>query len=161
MWCFMYVEYSGWTSERGSFHCKIFVDENKLDYELHYKSGKTAKQSSPFQHVTADWNHDGDVYTQFGAWFDHIGENGKFQGGEFWTPVEMVGALADAMDRSSRNYGDHVIAIPGIEIPPPDRRSTLDDQIIRSERRSEAQEIERNRKMNALGIRPPNEPWAR
>ena len=157
----MQVEYSGWTQEHGSFHCDIFIDESRIDYELHYKSGVVARQKTPFEVVTADWNHDGDIYPQFGAWFESVLGSQITSGGSFWTPEDMVRAVADANDPNTRQYGDHVIASPGIEIPAPEKRASLEDKILRSERRSEAQEIERNRRMNALGIRPPDEPWAR
>ena len=157
----MYVEHSGWNKQHGAFRYHIFMDETRTDYEIHYQSGRVDKQSSPFQEQFADWNHDDDWYSQFGAWFEHRDEDGNFKGGEFWTPEQLVRELLNTMEGSAPSYGDRIVAVPGIEIPPPEKRPALQDQIFSSERRREAQEIERNRKMNALGIRPSNEPWAR
>ena len=153
----MHVNYSGWNETHGSFSCKIYINERKEDYELHFSDGSIAKQRSPFQVVTADWNHDGDVYSQYGAWFSE--RKGGYA--EFWTPEQMVSELVDAMDPNSKRSGKHVVSIPGVTIPLPDRRPSLDDQILKSENRAMHQDIERNRKMNVLGIRPPREPWAR
>lgn len=152
----MYVNYSGWHKDRGSFSCNIFINEQKTDYEIHYSNGKILRQSTPFDHFTGDWNHDNDVYTQYGAWFQDEGGYGQF-----WTPEDMVRAVADTVDPDFRPYGNHVVEIPGVTVPLPDRRPTLDDQIRLSEIRAFYQEAEKNRKMKALGIRPPGEPWAR
>jgi len=157
----MDVSYCGWTLEHGAFSCNVFIDENKTDYELHYRSGKIAYQKGPFQTVTADWNHDDDCYSLFGAWFETQNEDGSFSSGQFWTPTDMVRALVDNADPEQRSYGDVVVSIPGIEIPSPQNRKSLDHQIQQSETRALHQEIERNQKMSALGIRPSNEPWAR
>ena len=153
----MYVNYSGWSEKHGSFSCDIFIDENRQDSELTFGDGRIAKQKGPFEAVTADWNHDGDVYTQFGAWFTVPGENHS----DFWSVVDLVRAAADAQAMTRRPYGNEIVSVKGVEIPPPDRRSSLHDTIQRSELRAMHQEIERNRKMDMLGIRPPNEPWAR
>lgn len=157
----MYVEYSGWTEKDGFFRYDIFVNEKKMDYELHYASGKVAKQNSPFTEETGDWNHDGDYYTLFGAWFRHEDEHGNFLGGEFWSVEQMVRAVIDAKDPDNRFYGDHIVDIPGIEIPSSKNTQTLDDHLRHTEQRAAAQEAERNRKMDMLGIRPPNESWPR
>lgn len=163
----MIVEYSGWTASHGTFHCNVFVDENKKDYELHLKNGEVMKQSTEFHFSTHDWNNDGDIYTQFGAFFVHTDEQGGHNGGVFWTPEDMVFAIVEAYEKEKdgRRIFDHeVVKIPGLEIPPLDKRPTLEDHIRdleRGERRKEAQEIERNRKMHQLGIRGPDEPWAK
>lgn len=150
----MYVNHSGWNAEFGSFSYDIFVDEKREDYEIHYKNGTVDKQNGPFEAVTADWNNDGDVYTQFGAWFRD--ENGR---GSFWTPEQMVQALVDSMEGS---YGcSNVSHIPGITLPERDKRPSLSETIEQSERRAAAQESESNRKMDMLGIRPSGEPWAK
>lgn len=153
----MHVNYSGWNETHGSFFCKIYINEHKEDYELHYSDGSISQQRSPFHVETADWNHDGDSYSQYGAWFSE--RKGGYA--EFWTPEQMVSELVDAMDPDRRRYGKHVVSIPGVTISLPDRRPTLDDQIRKSENRAMHQDIERNRKMKALGIRPSGEPWAR
>lgn len=159
----MNVEYSGWTEKHGHFFCNIFIDEKKTDYEIEFGDGHKARQSSLFTQVEADWNHDGDVYTQYGAWFDHVDEAGRFKGGEFWTPEQMIRAVADALEKE-RFFAHEVVRIPGIQIPLPEQRPSLDqhlENVLRAERRKDAQSIEKNRKMHQLGIRPPDEPWAR
>ena len=77
----MNVIYSGWTEKHGSFHCNVFVDEKKTDYEIHFSNGRVMKQNSAFDVEVHDWNNDGDVYGQFGAWFQEVDENGRFCGG--------------------------------------------------------------------------------
>ena len=158
---FMYVTHSGWNEKYGAFHYDVYIDENKTDYELHYKNGMIAKQSTPFHEETRDWNCDQDVYPLFGAWFRCYEKDGSPAGGNFWTPEDLVRAALDCQDPENIRYGNRVIAVPGIELPPPHKRPNLADRIRRNERQIEAQTIERNRKMNTLGIRPPNEPWAR
>ena len=157
----MYVTHSGWNIEHGAFHYDVFLDEHKTDYELHYKNGMIAKQSSPFHEETRDWNHDQDVYTQFGAWFTCFDKDGSRAGSDFWTPAEIVRAAIDCQDPDNIRYGNQIIAVPGISLPQPYHRPKLDDRIRRNEQRSIAQDAERNRKMKMLGIRPPNEPWAK
>ena len=152
----MNVNYSGWNEKSGHFSCNIFVNEYKTDYEIHFSNGSIHHQSSPFGFVRADWNHDGDVYTQYGAWFEN--EKGM---GEFWTPEEMVRSVADATDPDFTSHGPYVVNIPGITVPLPDRLPSLDETIRKSEIRAFNQDAERNRKMKILGIRPPGEPWAR
>ena len=153
----MNVNHSGWNEKCGHFSYNVYIDENKDDYELHYSDGSVKKQCTPFQYVTEDWNHDGDVYSMFGAWFT----DSKDGRNEFVTPVDMVSDLIDAKDPDARHYGRFLVDIPGVTVPTPGERPRLDDQIRRSENRAMHQDAERNRKMNALGIRPPGEPWAR
>ena len=158
----MRVEHKGWTQEHGSFRYFIEIDENKTDYELHLKNGCIAKQDGPFHEATHDWNCDGDVYTQFGAVFQYYDKNGKTDGRCFWTPENLVRALIDAKEKpDSYLSGNDIVAIPGIEVPSRDKRPNLQDTLRASERRRMMQDIERNRKMAALGIRHPGEPWAR
>lgn len=157
----MYVEYSGWKKGFGQFCSEIYLDENKTDYEILYKSGMLAKQTSSFREVTHDWNNDGDIYTQFGAWFDYFDKDGRRIGAEFLTPETMIRGLIDGKEQPEYRKDDCIIDISGVEIPKLKRRETLDEQILKSERRYEMAEIERYRKMAALGIRHPNEPWAR
>ena len=157
----MLVTHSGWNEQYGAFSYDIYINEHKTDYELHYKNGTIAVQRTPFQEETRDWNHDGDVYTQFGAWFCFPEPNGHYSGSTFWTPEDLVRAAIDCLDPKNIQYGNQVISVPGIDLPHPRNRPKLDDRIRRDEQRSAAQDAERNRKMNALGIRPPNEPWAR
>lgn len=153
----MYVNHSGWNIDRGSFSYDVFVDEHRKDYVLHFSNGSKQYQRSPFGEVTADWNHDGQVYSQFGAWFSESPNSN----GEFWTPEQMVRELIDSLDPDCRQSGAHIVSIPGIEVPTPDKRPSLSDKIRQSENRAMHQDIERNRKMTALGIRAPGEPWAR
>ena len=157
----MHVDYSGWNSESGSFSCKVHVDESRRDHAVHFANGSIARQSSEFQHVTNDWNHDGDVYSQYGAWFEFRNSEGGFAGGEFFTPVDLVQFAADAMDPKASCIGPRPIKVEGIEIPLKRRHPNLSDRIAQTEARAMHQEAERNRKMNALGIRPSNEPWAK
>ena len=149
----MYVNHSGWNEKHGAFYYDIYINEHKTDYEIHYQNGMIAKQSTPFHVETRDWNHDGDVYPLFGAWFQCCGH--------FWTPESMVAVLIEAMDNTRTRYGNEVVSIPGITLPEPGKRPNLNDHIRRTESKSMAQDAERNRKMKALGIRQPGEPWAR
>lgn len=157
----MKVEYSGLKKGFGEFRNEIFLDENKTDYEIFFKSGMIAKQSSSFKEVTHDWNNDGDIYTKFGAWFDYFDKKGEKLGAEFLTPETMIRGLIDGKEMPDYRKEDHIIAISGIEIPKLKRKESLDERIYQSEKRREIMEIEKNRKMQALGIRHPNEPWAR
>lgn len=151
----MYVNHSGWSQEYGPFNYNIFVDEKKTDYEIVYVDGKVCKQASPFEYLTADWNCDGDVYTQFGAYFD-----GRYAGRNFWTVEELVSACIEAIDKELLR-GSDVKEVTGIVIPPREKRQSLEESIRMSEQRAAHQEAERNRKMDMLGIRRPGEPWAR
>lgn len=151
----MYVNHSGWSQEYGSFNYNIFVDDKKTDYEIVYADGKTCKQASPFDYVTADWNCDNDVYTQFGAYFE-----GRYAGRNFWTVEELVSVCIEAVDKEHL-CGSDVKEVKGIVIPSKDKRPSLDESIRQSEQRLANQEAERNRKMDMLGIRRPGEPWAR
>ena len=145
----MKVNYSGWKKDFGSFDVDVFLDETKTNYEIQFKNGEVWKQRDGFESVTADWNNDGDIYSRFGAWFEVFNKAGQSLGREFFTAVEMVRVVVDGK-----------AVVKGLTVPEL-KKKTLEDRIIQSERRSEAQEIERNRKMAALGIRHPGEPWAR
>lgn len=157
----MYVNHSGWNEKDGFFNYNIFVDENKKDYEIHYKSGVILRQNGPFEVHTQDWNHDGDVYSLFGAYFDRYEPDGKCNSAGFWTPEQMVSELIEGLEESSSSYYDKVVEIPGIELPGVGKRPSLESQIRESERHKMAQDIERNRKMDALGIRHPGDPWVK
>lgn len=104
----MNIRYSGYRENYGTFDVLIPVDETRQDYEVQMKNGQIGRQVTPFQEATYDWNHDGDVYTLFGAWFDWNGSR------DFITPVDMVSMVVD---------GDAKIS--GIEIP----LASLDSQI--------------------------------
>lgn len=104
----MNIRYSGYRENYGTFDVLIPVDETRQDYEIHMKNGQTGRQITPFQKATYDWNHDGEIYTLFGAWFDWNGSR------DFITPVDMVSMVIDGDAR-----------IPGIEIP----LASLDSQI--------------------------------
>ncbi len=158
----MLVNHSGRNERYGPFSYNVFVDEKRTDYEVRFASGKTLKQRTPFENFTYDWNNDGDVYEQFGAFFDLYDQKGEFvQRWGFWTPEDMVFALIEGMDEYKRQREDVVVSITGIQLPSPDKRPGIDAQIRQSEQRAMAQEVERNRKMAALGIRGPGEPWAK
>ena len=132
----MQVDYSGWSKDRGFFHDKIFVDENKLDYIIQYNDGTTLKQTSGFEFQTEDWNHDGDIYTQYGAWFNEIKSDGKLGHGEFWTPEAMVRAVIDAAEPDRPKYGNQVKSISGIVLPVKEKHRSLDEQIQLSNQRT-------------------------
>lgn len=145
----MKVNYSGWKKGFGSFDVNVFVDDAKTDYEICFKNGEVWKQREGFEKLTADWNHDGEVYSRFGAWFEVFNKVGQSLGREFFSQVEMVRAVVD---------NDAVIT--GLNVPVLQKK-TLEERIVNSEKRALAQEVERNRKMSALGIRNPGEPWAK
>ena len=87
----MIIEHSGWSQERGWFCDKYFFDETKSDHEIHWKNGNVCKQTSPFDDVTADWNDDDDVYSEFGANFE-----GKWGFGRDWyTPQGLLSLVLD------------------------------------------------------------------
>lgn len=153
----MYVDYSGWSEEKGFFAHKIFIDEKRQDYEIEYGNGTVAYQKTPFHEVTGDWNNDGDVYTLFGAFFEIPGENR----GIFFSPEDMVSAMVEALDRTRKPYGNEVVKVKDVEIPRAAHKVSLDEQIRQHEQRAANQEADRNRKMDAFGIRRPDEPWAR
>ena len=158
----MFVNHSGWSEKSGSFNYNIPFNEKRTDYEVCYESGQTLRQCSPFQYVTADWNCDGDVYTEFGANFVRYEPEGVARAGtEFWTPTELVAELIDGLYGDDFPRRDRIISISGVDVPPTHKRPSLRDQVAQIERQQMAQDIERNKKMNALGIREPGEPWAR
>ena len=152
----MYVNHSGWNIKQGAFSYDIFFDETKTDFEVIYGDGFVSKQITPFEEVTGDWNHDGDVYTQFGAWFE-----GQYGGNTFLTPEDLVMSVLEARDRERKPYGNEIVSVKGVDIPLPEQRPNFDTVLRDSERRAANQEADRNRRMGELGIRPPNEPWAR
>lgn len=153
----MYVNHSGWSAETGAFSYDIYIDENKKDYEIRYKDGSVDRQITPFEAVTNDWNNDGDVYTMFGAYFEHDSTGWR----QFMTPENMVMLLLNSRFDPRSVCGPLVTEIPGIEIPDRDKRPKLEQTIQDSERRVLNRDAECNRKMDALGIRPSDEPWAR
>lgn len=79
------INVSGWKKGYGPYELNLPFDDRRTDYEIHFKNGSLYRQLSAFETVTQDWNHDGDVYSQYGAWF----RNEKMRG-EFFTPVEML-----------------------------------------------------------------------
>ena len=157
----MIVDYSGWNKDTGHFCHKIYIDESKKDYAVYFENGSVARQTGEFHHHTADWNHDDDVYTQYGAWFEFRAADGSRNGGEFFTPEDLVRFAVDALDPDSSRFGPRVTKVDGVEIPVQPRHPSLDQRLAQIEARAMHQDMERNRKMAALGIRPPNEPWAR
>ena len=157
----MQVEYSGWTKDHGPFFCLINVDEQRKDYAVYFENGTVAKQTGEFETVTGDWNHDGDVYSQFGAWFHYYNADGTRNGGAFFTPVDLVQFAIDALDAGTSCMGPRPVKVEGIHVPLPHLRPRLDDRLVQSERAAFHQDAERNRKMDMLGIRRPDEPWAR
>ena len=86
----MQLEHSGWSSERGWFQDKYNIDTTRTDHEIHWKNGQVCKQESPFQSMTADFNNDGDVYTEFGCWFESV-----YAGREWWTPQNLLSLVLE------------------------------------------------------------------
>lgn len=158
----MKIAYSGWSEKYGSYKYNIPFDESRKDFEICFQSGQVLRQCSEFQHVTADWNCDGDVYTQFGANFKRFNSDGSARSGrEFWTPGDLVAELIDGLYGDDWPKRDRVVSISGITVHPPQALSSLEEQIVRSERQQLAKDVEKNRKMNALGVCGPGEPWAK
>ena len=94
------IELTGWNILYGPYRFNTPFDDAKEDYEIHIGSS-IYRQVTPFHEETADWNSDGDIYTQYGAWFR--GDDG---GHDFFTPQQMVFCIAE---------GD--FAVPGINDP--------------------------------------------
>ena len=86
----MKLEHSGWSQERGYFCDKYEIDTTRTDHEIHWKNGKVCKQVGSFQTVTADWNNDSDVYSEFGANFES-----PFAGREWHTPQGLLSIMLD------------------------------------------------------------------
>ena len=86
----MIVEHSGWSQERGWFCDKYDIDTARTDHEIHWKNGRVCKQETPFQVVEADWNCDGDVYSEFGANFE-----GFYGGRDWWTPQSLLDLILE------------------------------------------------------------------
>ena len=85
------VEHSGYSEARGMFCDLYYINPNKTDYEILFPDGDTYRQSSEFHIRTEDWNHDGDIYEQFGAFF----EIESLRRGEFLTPEMMIRLITD------------------------------------------------------------------
>lgn len=158
----MKIEVSGWSERFGTYRFVIPFDETRTDYVVRFESGRSLEQCGSFQHVTADWNCDGDVYTEFGANFIARDPDGSVRAGrEFLTPDDLVADLIDGLYGDDFPPRDRMVSISGITVPSPDKRSSLDEQVARTMRQEMGRDADRNRRMNALGIRPPGEPWAR
>lgn len=158
----MKIDYSGWSENHGSYRFVIPFDERKTDHEVRFESGTCLRQCGPFQHVAADWNNDGDVYTEFGAYFVRYDNDGTACAGrEWWTPDDLVAELIDGLYGDDFPPRDRVVSISNIVVPSIDNRPSLDEVVSRTIRQDMGRDADRNRRMNALGIRPPGEPWAR
>ena len=79
------INVSGWRKGYGPYSLNLPFNEQRIDYEINFKDGTLYTQAGPFATETHDWNNDGDVYSQFGAWF--LSQDGR---GEFFTPVDML-----------------------------------------------------------------------
>lgn len=86
----MQLTYEGWSQERGWFQNKYNIDTTHTDHEIHWNSGIICKQTTPFQIITADWNCDGDVYPEFGAYFES-----KYVGREWWIPQNLLSLILE------------------------------------------------------------------
>ena len=64
------VEHSGYSEARGMYCDLYYINPKKTDYEIHFPDGDIYRQNSEFHARTEDWNHDGDIYEQFGAYFE-------------------------------------------------------------------------------------------
>lgn len=84
------INVSGWNKNYGPYNKNIPFDDQKTDYEIHFKDGSLYKQTSSFTWETHDWNNDGDVHSQQGAWFRD--QDGR---GEFFAPVDMIRLVMD------------------------------------------------------------------
>ena len=158
----MLINHSGWSEKYGSFNYNILFNEKRTDFEIRFESGQSLRQCSEFQHVTADWNCDGDIYTEFGANFTRFDKDGTPRAGrEFWTPTDLIVELIDGLYGDDFPSRDRMISISGVNVPPPNKRPSLEDQVARTMRQDMGRDVDRNRRMNALGIRSPEEPWAR
>ena len=87
----MQLTHEGWSQERGRFQEKYSFDTSRSDHEINWKDGKVCKQLTPFQAVTADWNCDGDVYTETGAHF----ESQYGAGRDWYTPLELLSLMLE------------------------------------------------------------------
>lgn len=158
----MKVNFSGWSEKYGSYQYNIPFDESRTDFEVRFESGQVLRQCGSFEHVTADWNCDGDIYTVFGANFVRYNQDGSARSGrEFWTPDDLVAELIDGLYGDDWPKRDRVVSISGITVHPPKARVSLEEQMARSEQQQLVQDIDRNKTMNSLGVRDPGEPWAR
>ena len=86
----MQLTHEGWSEERGWFSDKYNIDATRTDHEIHWKNGKVCKQLTPFEVVTADWNYDGDIYSEFGCYFES-----PYAGGNWYTPQELLSLMLD------------------------------------------------------------------
>ena len=86
----MQLTHEGWSQERGWFCDKYDIDTDRTDHEIHWKNGKVCKQESSFENMEADFNNDGDVYTEFGCWFE-----GFYGGREWWTPYHLLDLILE------------------------------------------------------------------
>ena len=86
----MIIEHSGWSQEQGWFCDKYSIDTTRTDHEIHWKNGRVCKQESEFKNLTADFNNDGDVYVEFGCWFESV-----YAGREWWTPQNLLSLILE------------------------------------------------------------------
>lgn len=87
----MMLNYSGWKKGYGPFDQRISFDESRADWEIRFTDGATFHQVTLFGKETRDWNHDGYVRPQFGAWF-RCENNAQ---SEFFTPQDMLRLVVD------------------------------------------------------------------
>lgn len=157
----MKVNHSGWREDIGPFEYDVEVDERKSDHVITYQSGRIARQMDKFDYHTYDWNCDGDVYTQFGAFFGIFRADGSSAGRVFLTVEDIVFDLVKGVNGDTFGVDDPCVSVTGIHIEPLNKRVSLDEQIKTTERQQMFRDIEKNKRMASLGIRPNNEPWAK
>lgn len=68
----MQITHECWSQECGAFQEKYYIDTTRTDHEIHWKGGFIAKQVTSFGIVTRDWKNDGNVYSEFGAYFQGV-----------------------------------------------------------------------------------------
>ena len=152
----MYVNHSGWSEDTGSYSYDIYMDESKTDYEIRYADGSVDRQITPFEDITRDWNNDGDVYTMFGAYFEHDSTGWR----QFMTPESMVMLLLDSRFDPRRVNGPLATGIPGVEVPDKGKRPELGqdarplDDLMREGRQKTAERSALRRLHGQPSLRP-------
>lgn len=116
----MKLHLQGWNDKVGAYNCEVILNEKKEDHEILFPNGTLAKQLTPFNSITEDWDMDGRPFARLGAWFDYQGER------EFFTPWEMATLALEG-------YAE----VRGITIR--DRQPDLESRILAANRRAKAQ----------------------
>lgn len=126
------LNYSGWNKDYGAYSFDIPFDDTKTDWEIQFKKD-VYYQLGPFTEITRDWNCDGDVYAQYGAWF---GEEPNGFARDFYTPERML-----------RLVIDEEATIPGL----PDPSAPIKEH--REEQLRKADEAERAKRVRSVSVK--------